>query len=286
MTPKRFPGQRFPDETSLENRIAGAKRKAARQPATCVQCGSVFRALNDAVRKSGGIHYSTACCGVNTASTGKVQCLAIGDIVEWDIRTGGVDRGVVSSITESRVYVRNQRVGTRGRNTGKVYDCEFWWAVDEVGELRIVPLVGRNQPASPESDPPDHQSQATENERIEEMTPYDMVRQFHAHVGQPESPAPDISQHRELRLSLIREELDELVKSLDADDIVGVADALGDLLYVVIGSALQWGIQLERVVAEIHRSNMTKSGRAVRVDGKILKGPEYSPPDLSWLVKP
>lgn len=65
----------------------------------------------------------------------------------------------------------------------------------------------------------------------------------------------------------------------------GVADALADLLYVVIGSALQWGIPLERVLAEVHRSNMTKTAGDKRADGKILKGPGYSPPDLRFVAE-
>jgi len=65
---------------------------------------------------------------------------------------------------------------------------------------------------------------------------------------------------------------------------VKVADALGDLLYVVYGAALEWGIPLDDVVAEIHRSNMTKDVGATRADGKITKGPGYEPPDLAAVL--
>lgn len=116
------------------------------------------------------------------------------------------------------------------------------------------------------------------------MSPFDMVGEFHAMAGVPESAKPDIGSHRTLRLTLIDEELRELADALNEDDIVGVADALGDLLYVVIGAARQWGIPLERVVAEIHRSNMTKTAGEQRADGKVLKGPNYSPPDLSFVI--
>lgn len=118
------------------------------------------------------------------------------------------------------------------------------------------------------------------------VTPFEMVREFHAKVGQADSATPDISQHRDLRVSLITEEFRELREALEANDIVEVADALADLLYVVVGSALQWGIPLERVVAEVHRSNMTKGGDAKRADGKILKGPNYSPPDIAGVLGP
>jgi predicted HAD superfamily Cof-like phosphohydrolase len=123
--------------------------------------------------------------------------------------------------------------------------------------------------------------------RIAELTftPFDMVRAFHAKVGQPDAPAPNISQHRELRVRLIDEEFRELRDALDANDVVEVADALADLLYVVIGSALQWGIPLERVFAEVHRSNMTKERGSKRADGKILKGPNYSPPDVAGVLR-
>lgn len=112
----------------------------------------------------------------------------------------------------------------------------------------------------------------------------DMVRQFHAKVGQIDAAAPDISEHRELRISLITEEFRELREALEANDISGVAHELADVLYVVIGSALQWGIPIERVFGEVHRSNMTKEGDAKRADGKILKGPNYSPPNISAVL--
>jgi NTP pyrophosphatase (non-canonical NTP hydrolase) len=117
------------------------------------------------------------------------------------------------------------------------------------------------------------------------VNPFDMVREFHAKVGVADSSSPDISQHRMLRLRLIEEELDELYGALNCHDVIGVADALADLLYVVIGSAHQWGIPIERVFAEVHRSNMTKGDGPKREDGKIGKGPSYSPPDLSFVIK-
>lgn len=116
-------------------------------------------------------------------------------------------------------------------------------------------------------------------------SPYNMVREFHAKFGVTDAATPDISQHIELRLNLISEEFSELREALFRRDVVEVADALADLLYVVIGSALQWGIPLERVFAEVHRSNMTKEGGGKRNDGKILKGPDYSPPDIAAVLR-
>lgn len=117
------------------------------------------------------------------------------------------------------------------------------------------------------------------------LSPFDMVRQFHAKMEQIDAPSPSIAEHRELRINLITEEFKELREALDANDIVGVAHELADLLYVVIGSALQWGIPIEAVLREVHRSNMTKAGDAKRADGKILKGPNYSPPNISEIFE-
>ncbi len=91
------------------------------------------------------------------------------------------------------------------------------------------------------------------------------------------------------RCAAIDEEAQELRDALDADDIVEVADAIGDLLYVVYGAALTFGIPTSEVFSEIHRSNMTKldeNGEPIlRADGKVLKGPNFSPPDLMPLLR-
>lgn len=89
---------------------------------------------------------------------------------------------------------------------------------------------------------------------------------------------------KELRCAVIEEEAAELRTAIEDDDIVEVADALGDLLNVVYGAALTFGIPIDEVFTEIHRSNMTKldhDGEPIlRADGKVLKGPNFSPPDL------
>ncbi len=83
---------------------------------------------------------------------------------------------------------------------------------------------------------------------------------------------------------MIDEEAAEFRDALAAGDIVGVADAIADLLYVVYGAALTFGIPVRAVFAEVHRSNMTKLGDdgipLYREDGKVLKGPNFSPPNL------
>jgi predicted HAD superfamily Cof-like phosphohydrolase len=114
------------------------------------------------------------------------------------------------------------------------------------------------------------------------------VGEFHRAYGLPVRDVPTIDVGRDqvaLRLSLIQEEVSELAAAADADDLVGVADALADIVYVAYGTAHVYGINLDVVLDEVHASNMTKlgaDGRPVRrSDGKILKGPDYRPPDIS-----
>jgi predicted HAD superfamily Cof-like phosphohydrolase len=87
-----------------------------------------------------------------------------------------------------------------------------------------------------------------------------------------------------LRVELIREEFEEFKVASLAGDVIEAADALGDLLYVIYGASLEWGIPLDAVFDEVHRSNMTKvwpDGTVHRrEDGKILKPEAYSPVDL------
>ena len=92
----------------------------------------------------------------------------------------------------------------------------------------------------------------------------------------------------ELRVSLIEEELDELQLGMDNQDIVEVADALTDLLYVIYGAGHAFGIDIDECFQEVHASNMSKlgeDGRAIkREDGKVLKPNTYFPPDLKSIL--
>lgn len=119
-----------------------------------------------------------------------------------------------------------------------------------------------------------------------------MVAEFHRKHGEPVERTPVTSEQmearRQLRLDLVNEEAEELADALGLcgslgelpPDPVAVADALGDLVYVIYGAALEWGIPLDDVIAEIHRSNLTKDVGEKRGDGKIRKGDAYEPPDL------
>lgn len=121
-------------------------------------------------------------------------------------------------------------------------------------------------------------------------TDFDMVRDFHLAFNQPVRTEPYIPAEHEvkLRLDLIDEERTELDEALAREDIVAIADALGDMLYVIHGMGHTFGIDLDRVFREIHRANMTKlgdDGKPIkRADGKVLKNPKWSPPDHSFLL--
>jgi predicted HAD superfamily Cof-like phosphohydrolase len=122
----------------------------------------------------------------------------------------------------------------------------------------------------------------------EALDPQACVRAFHARYGvpAPEVPGlPDPATAR-MRLRLIREETDELASAFAAGDLVAVADAIADLLYVTVGTAVTCGIDLRPVFAEVHRSNMTKdAARGPGADGKVVKGPGFRPPDLAPLLR-
>jgi len=87
----------------------------------------------------------------------------------------------------------------------------------------------------------------------------------------------------------LEEECNEYVAAVAARDLVGIADALADIVYVVYGTALTYGIDLNLVLGEVHRANMSKldsSGRPLkRDDGKVVKSDRYSPPDIAAVLK-
>ena len=102
----------------------------------------------------------------------------------------------------------------------------------------------------------------------------------------PEFPDEKV---QKLRISLIEEELEELKEAMGKEDMVGVADALTDILYVTYGAGAAFGIDLDKCFEEVHYSNMSKldrDGRPIyREDGKILKGPDYFEPNLEKIVE-
>ena len=118
------------------------------------------------------------------------------------------------------------------------------------------------------------------------MTNFESVGKFMETFGQEVKTKPEIpdAETVELRIELISEELEELWDACKDKDIVSIADALTDILYVTYGAGHAFGIDLDKCFAEVQRSNMSKLGKngkpIYREDGKVMKGPNYSEPDL------
>ena len=112
-----------------------------------------------------------------------------------------------------------------------------------------------------------------------------MVKEFQQLALQEPRDKPSVISFNgmDLNAKLIGEELEEY---LEANDIVDIADAIGDLLYVVLGAACQHGIDIDPIFHEIHRSNLTKfiDGHR-RADGKWIKGPSYTPANLESILQ-
>lgn len=121
------------------------------------------------------------------------------------------------------------------------------------------------------------------------------VKLFHKafELGIKETPTAALGIHKNmLRYKLMREENEEYLDAANNEDLVEVADALGDMLYILCGTIIEHGMQnkIEEVFNEIQKSNMSKLGAdgnpIYREDGKVLKGPNYFRPDIkSILVK-
>lgn len=122
------------------------------------------------------------------------------------------------------------------------------------------------------------------------LTNFESVGVFMHSFGQEVKTAPEIPSQtvQQLRYDLINEELTELACGMQNDCLVEIADALTDLLYVVYGAGHAYGIDLDKCFAEVHRSNMSKLGEdgkpVYREDGKVMKGPNYSTPDLEAVL--
>lgn len=120
------------------------------------------------------------------------------------------------------------------------------------------------------------------------------VAEFHQAfgLGVKSIPVADLGKEKNrLRFKLMREENQEYLEAANAGNLVEVADALGDMLYVLCGTILEHGMQdkIEAVFAEIQRSNMSKfdsDGKAIYdQDGKVLKGPDFFAPNLARILE-
>lgn len=106
--------------------------------------------------------------------------------------------------------------------------------------------------------------------------------------GENELDWDAISDVWNLRMELVSEEYGEFREAMEAGHLVAIADAIADLIVVAAGTAVSFGIPLDRCFAEVHRSNMSKLGEdgkpIYREDGKVLKGPNFSPPNLREII--
>ncbi|MGM5469865.1 hypothetical protein ACS386_06275 [Flavobacteriaceae bacterium LMO-SS05] len=123
----------------------------------------------------------------------------------------------------------------------------------------------------------------------------DAVKAFHQafKIGYSDTPIADLGAEKNaLRYRLMNEENEEYLEAVNNNDLVEVADALGDMLYILCGTILEHGLQdkIEEVFDEIQRSNMSKLGEdgepIYRADGKVLKGPNYFRPKIKAILNP
>jgi len=122
------------------------------------------------------------------------------------------------------------------------------------------------------------------------MSNFNKVGTFMKTFGQEVKTKPSFSSDKinKLRIALIKEELDELKEAMDNNDLLEVADALTDILYVTYGAGHAFGIDLDKCFDEVQNSNMSKLGEndepIYNESGKVMKGPNYFKPDLSKFV--
>jgi len=122
------------------------------------------------------------------------------------------------------------------------------------------------------------------------MSNFNKVGTFMKTFGQEVKTKPSFSSDKinKLRVDLIKEELDELQEAMKNNDLLEVADALTDILYVTYGAGHAFGIDLDKCFEEVQNSNMSKLGEngepIYNESGKVMKGPNYFKPDLSKFV--
>ena len=123
------------------------------------------------------------------------------------------------------------------------------------------------------------------------MTNFEKVGVFMKTFGQNVKQSSSFSSEKinALRVSLIKEELGELIEAMNKKDLVEVADALTDILYVTYGAGHAFGINLDKCFEEVQNSNMSKlgsDGKPIYNDkGKVMKGPNYFKPNLGKFIE-
>ena len=122
----------------------------------------------------------------------------------------------------------------------------------------------------------------------------DSVKEFHTAfaIGYSENLKADLGETKKmLRFNLMKEENEEYLEAVKNNDLVEIADALGDMMYILCGTIIEHGLQhkIEAVFDEIQRSNMSKLGDdgkpIYREDGKVMKGPNYFKPNFQEILK-
>ena len=125
---------------------------------------------------------------------------------------------------------------------------------------------------------------------MSDMSNFNKVKAFMNTYGQDVKEKASFPEDSivQLRVDLIEEELNELKEAIKNNDIVEVADALTDILYVTYGAGHSFGVNLDKCFDEVQRSNMSKlgeDGKPIYNDsGKVMKGPNYSVPDLKKII--
>jgi len=123
------------------------------------------------------------------------------------------------------------------------------------------------------------------------MSNFEDVKIFMKTFGQPVITKPKFPDEKTMRLrfDLIKEELNELKHAMETENLIEIADALTDILYVTYGAGCAYGINLDKCFKEVQRANMSKLGKdgkpIFNEKGKVMKGPNYSEPNLKQFVE-
>jgi predicted HAD superfamily Cof-like phosphohydrolase len=119
-----------------------------------------------------------------------------------------------------------------------------------------------------------------------------LVHEFHTAFGLLSQEIPGVAAVddvlAELRVNLLEEEVGEFREASESRNLVKIADAIADILYVAYGAAVTYGIDANAILLEVHRSNMSKLGEdgrpILRADGKVIKSDRYTPPDIDMVL--
>lgn len=151
----------------------------------------------------------------------------------------------------------------------------------------VLPIDGRSNTRTVKRMP-----KTKPNPNARELSqPLTLVAEFHRAFGLPVNVMPTVSLSADLaqlRVDLLMEEVGEFADATTRKNLVEIADALADIAYVTYGAAVTYGIDLDAILAEVHRSNMSKLGPdgkpILREDGKVLKSDSYTRPDVTTVL--